>query len=414
MIKKITAVLFISIIMLTTLVGCTDSNVENSTNSVAGSDTSSNIESASAVGSYNDKDNANVDALGETSKSVEKTETAEENTDTAEENTNTEEENTDIAENENNKEKTNNKDKANNKVILLEDKLVYRSDITIETTEYDKSYKKIKKLMNKYGCIIQNEDFSNRDDSYTYDEDYRNSDYKLKRQDLITIRVPSKNFDKFISASGSVGNVIRKTQSVDNITESYYDTKMQLEALKSQMKEYKRMMDSADNINDMIQLTESIEQLQYRINRLETSIRTMDLDVNYSYVTLKLNEVVEYTQVEKDKKTNKFIDRLKNTCLESIDSLGSLIEWLIFFIIRALPVAIVFGPITYIVVKLAKKHKIKTLEKERKLQEDFYKQHSELFNRADEDQNSQDKNNKDENKNNKDENKNEKVGNRDA
>lgn len=408
MIKKITAILFISIIMLTTLVGCTGNGAESSTNSVAGSNIGSNIDSnidsASAVGSYNDTDNKNVDALGETSKSTEK----ENSTDTAEENS------TDTAENEDNK------NKANNKVVLLEDKLVYRSDITIETTEYDKSYKKIKKLMNKYGCIIQNEDFSNRDDSYTYDEDYRNSDYKLKRQDLITIRVPSKNFDKFISASGSVGNVIRKTQSVDNITESYYDTKMQLEALKSQMKEYKRMMDSADNINDMIQLTESIEQLQYRINRLETSIRTMDLDVNYSYVTLKLNEVVEYTQVEKDKKTNKFIDRLKNTCLESIDSLGSLIEWLIFFIIRALPVAIVFGPITYIVVKLAKKHKIKTLEKERKLQEDFYKQHSELFNRADENKNSQDKNenNKNEDENNKDENEDEskdkKVGNRDA
>lgn len=403
MIKKITAILFISIIMLTTLVGCTDGSVESSTNSVAGSNTgsniNSNIDSASAVGSYNDTDNKNVDALGETSKSAENTNTEKENTNTEEENTDTEKENTD--------------NKANNKAILLEDKLVYRSDITIETTEYDKSYKKIKKLMNKYGCIIQNEDFSNRDDSYTYDEDYRNSDYKLKRQDLITIRVPSKNFDKFISASGSVGNVIRKTQSVDNITESYYDTKMQLEALKSQMKEYKRMMDSADNINDMIQLTESIEQLQYRINRLETSIRTMNLDVNYSYVTLKLNEVVEYTQVEKDKKTNKFIDRLKNTCLESINSLGSLIEWLIFFIIRALPVAIVFGPITYIVVKLAKKHKIKTLEKERKLQEDFYRKHSELFNRAEENKNSKDEDSEDENdksKNSKDK----KVGNRDA
>ena len=74
----------------------------------------------------------------------------------------------------------------------VQPKLVYYCDITIETLDYDKSYVKIKELIDKYGCFIESERFTNNDNAYY------NGNYYKKRHNILTIRVPSDNYEALL------------------------------------------------------------------------------------------------------------------------------------------------------------------------------------------------------------------------
>lgn len=270
---------------------------------------------------------------------------------------NTESENTDN--------KTNNN--SNSNIVLVEDKLVYKCYVDIETLDFDKSYAALQDMMEKYNCVISSETFGDESISYFYDSYYSSSSkYKTGRTDEIVIRVPSANYKSFISEYGELGNVTSKTQTVDNITQEYYDTTSQVEGLKAEMERLEIMMSQATEIEDMITINQAITELQSEINSLTTYIRTMDSDVAYSYVTMSLREVLEYSEVEQPVKKNTFIDRLKNQCVDTWKGFLNFLENLLFTIIGLIPAIVIIG-IIVIIIKITCKNKIKTWKENRKL-----------------------------------------------
>lgn len=268
-------------------------------------------------------------------------------------------------ESENTNNKTNNN--SNSNIVLVEDKLVYKCYVDIETLDFDKSYAALQDMMEKYNCVISSETFGDESISYFYDSYYSSSSkYKTGRTDEIVIRVPSANYKNFISEYGELGNVTSKTQTVDNITQEYYDTTSQVDGLKAEMERLEIMMSQATEIEDMITINQAITELQSEINSLTTYIRTMDSDVAYSYVTMSLREVLEYSEVEQPVKKNTFIDRLKNQCVDTWKGFLNFLENLLFTIIGLIPAIVIIG-IIVIIIKITCKNKIKTWKENRKL-----------------------------------------------
>jgi hypothetical protein len=256
---------------------------------------------------------------------------------------------------------------SNSNIVLVEDKLVYKCYVDIETLDFDKSYAALQDMMEKYNCVISSETFGDESISYFYDSYYSSSSkYKTGRTDEIVIRVPSANYKRFISEYGELGNVTSKTQTVDNITQEYYDTTSQVDGLKAEMERLEIMMSQATEIEDMITINQAITELQSEINSLTTYIRTMDSDVAYSYVTMSLREVLEYSEVEQPVKKNTFIDRLKNQCVDTWKGFLNFLENLLFTIISLIPAIVIIG-IIVIIIKLTCRNKIKTWKENRKL-----------------------------------------------
>lgn len=256
---------------------------------------------------------------------------------------------------------------SNNNIIIAEDKLVYKCNVDIETLDFDKSYNLLHEIMTKYNCIISSERFS--DDSVSYFHtgyNYNYDNFKAGRVDEIVIRVPSANYKDFVSEYGVLGNVTSKSQTVDNITQEYYDTTSQVEGLKAQMERLEIMLAQATEVEDMITINQAITELQYEINQLTTYIRTMDSDVAYSYVTLTLKEVLEYSEVEQPVKNNTFIDRLKNQCINTWEGFLEFLEDLLFAVIGLIPAILILG-VVYVIVRITCKNKIKAWKEKRKL-----------------------------------------------
>ena len=247
-------------------------------------------------------------------------------------------------------------------VVFLEEKLVYHCNLEIETLDYPATMASVKATINKYGGIIQSE--SESDSGYNwYYENYRKTSGTM--HNYLEIRIPSKEYNNFLAELDGVGKVVSKSTSVDNISQQYYDTTAQIEALKIQEKNLLSMLEKCETIEDMITVEQRLSEVQYQLNNLQTTRRYMDMDVAYSYVNISISEVMEYRQESEPVKKNTFVDRLKNTLLSTGRGFLSFLEGLLFLIIRMSPyiaILVVIG----LIIPVKKIGKFKERRKNRK------------------------------------------------
>jgi hypothetical protein len=218
-------------------------------------------------------------------------------------------------------------------------------------------------MIEKYGGIIQSE--NETDSSYNwYYEDYRKTSGTMSN--YLQIRVPSASYAEFVNELDGVGKVVSKSTSVDNISQEYYDTTVQIEALQTQEESLLAMLKSCESIEDMITVQDRLTEVQYQLNRLTTNLRYMDTDVAYSYVNISVEEVMEY-HYEEPVRTNTFGNRLKNTVRDTWDDFVEFLEWALFTIIHLIPYAILLGICRFIfrkpIAKWKEKRKAKKQEK---------------------------------------------------
>lgn len=230
-------------------------------------------------------------------------------------------------------------------ITFVEEKLVYTCDIQIETKAYDDSYQNLQSLFDKYGVVIQSE--TQRDNDYDwYYEDSRKDSASLSA--TIECRVPSKQYKEFVSALNSLGEdtkVTSQTIDVQNISQQYYDNQTQIEALKIQEERLLSMLESATTVDDMILIEDRLQEVQYELSSLQTEVMYMDMDVAYSYVTIYLDEVMEFGDTGDDT----FFGRVWEEMKDAWDYGVEMIEKLLSFVFHLIPFVIfIFVPGVFI------------------------------------------------------------------
>lgn len=227
-------------------------------------------------------------------------------------------------------------------MTLLEEKLVYHCNLEIETLDYPATMTAIKTTITKYGGVIQSESESDSGHDWYY-ENYRKMSGTM--HNYLEVRIPSKDYNHFLAELDGVGKVISKSTSVDNISQRYYDTIAQIEALQIQEKNLLVMLEKCETIEDMITVEQRLSEVQYELNNLQTTRRYMDMDVAYSYVNISISEVMEYRQDSEPVRRNTFTDRLKNTVLSTGRGFLSFLEGTLFLVIRLAPYILIIAVI---------------------------------------------------------------------
>ncbi len=250
-------------------------------------------------------------------------------------------------------------EQANTDIELDLEKLVYRANVTIETLKYKEALNDIKETINSMGGFIQYE--SESDDDYNW---YYSDHYKTRGtlSAYISCRIPTKNFSAFMEGLNDYGKVVDKNSSVENISQQYNDTTTKIASLKIQEERLLNMLEKAVTIEEMLNIEDRLEEVRYEINRLETDVRHMDMDVAYSYVNVTLAEVLEYTPDETPAKKNTFFDRLKNTFADSAEGFLDFCEGVLFAVIILAPYIIIISIVLMIICKV-KKSSLKELFK---------------------------------------------------
>lgn len=245
-------------------------------------------------------------------------------------------------------------------IILLEEKLIYHCNLNIETLDYPAAITSIKQTISKYGGVIQSESESDSGHDWYY-ADYRKTGGTM--HNYLEVRIPSKDYENFLSELDGVGKIISKSTSVDNISQKYYDTTAQIEALQIQEKNLLAMLEKCETIEDMITVEQRLSEVQYELNTLQTNRRYMDMDVAYSYVNINVSEVMEYRQDSEPIRRNTFVDRLKNTILSTGRGFLYFLEGLLFLVIYLAPYVLIIALICFVFLR----KKIRYILEQRKI-----------------------------------------------
>lgn len=221
-------------------------------------------------------------------------------------------------------------------------KLIKNVDLEVETKQFDSLMSGITKQVEDIGGYIENME--------KYNGGYYNS-YRGNRYANLVIRIPQSKLNMFLESISEACNVVRRNERVDDVTLKYVDLASRRDTLNVEKTRLLELMEQAESIEDIITIEDRLTNIRYEIESMESQLRTMDNQVDYSTVDLNISEVEELTPVEEES----FWERISNGFVDSLESVGegfvSVIEW---FIVN-LPILVVWGVIIAVVVLVIKK-----------------------------------------------------------
>ena len=192
-------------------------------------------------------------------------------------------------------------------------KIIYNASVTLETTEFEDVQERIARLVAEKGGFME----SSRISGSNYNQIARGN--AGTRSAFYTIRVPQESFDVIMNTLPEIGNVPYSEMSSRNVTRNYYDTEMRREAFQAQEKRLLEMLSAAETVKDMLAIQDQLTEVQYEIDSLSGTLRYYDDQVNYSTISLTVQEVREYTPQPTvklsywERMTAEFMDSLKAT-----------------------------------------------------------------------------------------------------
>ena len=161
-------------------------------------------------------------------------------------------------------------------------KLIYRANIDMESTEFDKAVEGLNELVERMGGYFENSELNN---------------YSSYRRGYYVVRVPAENFEAFCSAVGELCQVNNLSRSAEDVSEKYYDLESRLATQQTKLARLQELMKQAEDMEDIITLESAISETELAIEQLTGSLRKYDSLVGYSTISISLAEVYKLTDV---------------------------------------------------------------------------------------------------------------------
>lgn len=149
----------------------------------------------------------------------------------------------------------------------------------------------------------------------------------------MTIRIPVANLEHFAGGVSENSNVTRRTESTQDITTTYVDTESRKEALTVEQERLLALLEQAESLEDILALETRLTEIRYELESIESRLRTYDNQVQYATISLDVNEVQVFTDVEE----KGFWEELGEDFVDSLKGAWMLICNIFAFLIVALP-----------------------------------------------------------------------------
>lgn len=216
-------------------------------------------------------------------------------------------------------------------------KLIKTVNMDVETREFDRLMATVEEQVKALGGYIENLNTYNGSSYYGY-SGTRNAN--------LTIRIPKQQLDAFLETVSGVCNVVRRSDSVEDVTLAYVDLESHRDALRTEQTRLLELLERAESIEDIITIEERLSNVRYQLESMESQLRTYDNQVDYSTIYLYIDEVEVYTPVEEDT----VWERISSGFAESLHNIGEgLVDFGIWFVVT-LPYMVVWAVIIVILI----------------------------------------------------------------
>lgn len=225
---------------------------------------------------------------------------------------------------------------------LSERKLIKNVDMNVETKEFDALLATLQNRVSELGGYIESME--------TYNGSVY-SGYRSNRNASLTIRIPQDKLDVFLYDVEEGCNVIRRSENVKDVTLTYVDLQSHKEVLLAEQERLLELIDEANYIEEIITLEQRLSDVRYQIESMESQLRTFDNQINFSTVSMYVQEVAELTPVEEKSALGRIADGFKESVNDVADGAK---EFAIWFVV-SIPYFVVWGILLVFAVVIFKR-----------------------------------------------------------
>lgn len=184
-------------------------------------------------------------------------------------------------------------------------KLIRNVNMDVETNDFDSLITGINNKIAALGGYTEQSNISGRRAGYQ-NEPYPRSAY-------ITARVPADKLDSFVTSVEDAGNVVNKSSSTEDVTLRYSDIESRKKSLTVEQDRLWALLEKADTLEAVIALEQRLSDIRYELESMESQLKLYDNQVDYSTVTLNINEVIQYTPTAPETVTQRINRGFANT-----------------------------------------------------------------------------------------------------
>lgn len=192
-------------------------------------------------------------------------------------------------------------------------KIIKDGNISLQTKDINLTKKRVDAIVKKSNAYYESEDLNNSEDQIAYN---------------LKVRIPSANFETIMNQleSGEEELIYKNAQARD-VTEEYVDTETRLQNKRVFLERYKRLLEKANSIKDILAIEENIRVLEEEIESKEGKLKYLNDQIAYS--TLYISIVKKKEFVYKPKDTDKFSERVKKSLAYGWSSIVNVVVWMI-------------------------------------------------------------------------------------
>ena len=216
-----------------------------------------------------------------------------------------------------------------------ERKRIVYIDVTMETLEYDKTVSELKSMAGSAGGYIDSS------------EEYNSDVYGRGRSAKFVFRIPQADASGFAEALPSIGHVLTQSEHGEDVTAQYFDIETRLRSLELQRDKYMELLDKAEDINYIIELTQALSDVIYQIESYTTTLNRLDSLVAYSTVTVDVREVVEETKAPEEVT---FGSRAAEAFSGSIEAFVAFVQWVAIAVVAASPFVMMLAVVAIVIL----------------------------------------------------------------
>ncbi len=232
-------------------------------------------------------------------------------------------------------------------------KIIYNGQVDFETLDFEKTRTDITKYMASIGAYQQNSSVKGGRIGY---EGLKNAVY--------IFRVPKIRYNQAIVDLRQFGTVVFEQSTGEDVTEHYFDTEARLKSLTIRQDRLLELLQKAVKMDDILKLEKELQEVNYDIENLTGTLRKWDSLVEYSTLTVNINEVEQIKPIQ-PKENDGLFHRIYTGFKNSVLGMWEVIQDTLVFLAAAIPVLLPIAAILYIAYRIYRKKYPKVRESKR-------------------------------------------------
>lgn len=217
---------------------------------------------------------------------------------------------------------------------VFKDRMIIRTGtMNLETENFSETENSIKELASRFSGYLTNSGSSVNTSG--------------KKQGTVEARIPSQNFDNFISEAGKTGKVMSLNINGDDITEEYIDTDARCKTQKAlEERLIKLLEEKTAKLTDVVEVEEKLADVRAQIESMEGRLRFLKSQSDYSTLTVSIFE----PSLLQTSTGGGFFYEIEEAFGKGLNGFTEVLSGLITFIVSFSPV-LILGLIIYLTLK---------------------------------------------------------------